>query len=79
MIGIDPMKFLVEITPLPTEEKGGCAGCFIQVLLIGFILWIGWQLLKWLGIVLLKYVLPAILIIVAIYGVLVVIGKIFDI
>lgn len=36
VICIDPMKFLVEITPVPTEEKGGCLGAFFPIITMDF-------------------------------------------
>lgn len=75
---MEPLKFLVEVTPVPSKEKGGCLGAFILLLIWIFIIWLGWKLLKFLGVILVKYILPFILIVGAIIGVLIIIGKIFD-
>ncbi|MDT2830281.1 hypothetical protein P7H62_03735 [Vagococcus carniphilus] len=75
---MEPLKFLVEVTPIPTEEKGGCLGAFILLLIWIFAIWLAWQLLKFLGVILVKYILPVILVVGAIIAVLIAIGKIFD-
>lgn len=62
LINIDPLRFIVEIAPVPKEEKGGCLGAIFLLIIWIFALWVLWQLLKWLARILVTYVLPFLLV-----------------